>query len=234
MTTKTHTKTHVAVAAGTAGLLGGLALGITGIATAADGADPAPRSAAAPMHDGMGPMGGRHMGPGGRGGMHGLHGSGGLVTAVDADSLTFRTGDGTKTVTLTGSTTFYEGPTKATRDAVDVGDVVGVRLVDPAASSPVAAVVHVRLAHVAGWITAVDGSTVTLKDLDGFTRTVRTSSATDWYDDGEEASSSIARVGTLVRAHGTVASDGTTLEATRVATGTPPRGMDRPADAPAT
>lgn len=230
------TKTHVAVAAGTAGLLGGLALGITGIATAADGAGSTTRTAAAPapMHDGMGPMGGRHMGPGGRGGMHGQHGNGGLVTAVDADSLTFRTADGTKTVALTGSTTFYEGPTKATRDAVDVGDVVGVRLVDPAASSPVAAVVHVRLAHVAGWVTAVEGSTLTVKDLDGFTRTIRTSSATAWYDDGDEASSSIARVGTLVRAHGTVASDGTTLEATRVATGTPPRGADRAPDAPAT
>jgi hypothetical protein len=151
------------------------------------------------------------------------------VSAVDADSLTIRTPDGTKTFALNSSTTYYEGPTKATRDAVDVGDIVHVRPVDPRATSPVAGVVVVRLAHVAGWVTAVDGSTLTLKDLDGFTRTVRTSTSTDWYDDGDEATSSIATVGTFVRAHGTVATDGTTLQATRIATGTPARGQDAPA-----
>lgn len=234
------TRTRIAVAAGTAGLLGGLALGVTGVATAADPATSPTQDQQSlqqrPMHDGRGgPMGmgdrmGMGMGMGDRMGKGGHHGrGGGLVTAVDADSLTVNTHDGIKTVALTGSTTYYEGRTKATRAAVDVGDVVGVRLVDPAATSPVASVVVVRLAHVAGWVTAVDGSTITLKDVDGFTRTVRTTNSTDWYDDGSESSSSIAKVGAFVRAHGTVASDGTTLQAARVATGTPQRGQDAPA-----
>ena len=229
------TTTRIAIAAGTAGLVGGIALGVTGIATAAGPGAPGPGPAGmGPMHDGsgggMGGPGGRmHDRMGGGPGHRMGQGNGGLVTAVDADSLSVRTADGVKTFSLSSSTTYYEGPTKATRDAVDVGDVVGVRVADPTDSSPVASVVHVRLAHVAGWVTAVDGNTLTLKDVDGFTRTVRTSSSTDWYDDGAEATSSIAKAGTFVRAHGTVASDGTTLDASRVATGTPVRGQGAPA-----
>jgi hypothetical protein len=163
-------------------------------------------------------------------GMH-LRGTNGLVTAVDADSLTVQTPDGAKTVALTSSTTYYVGRTAATKSAVAVGKVVHVRLSDPQATKPVAAVVTVVPAHVAGWVTSVSGSTITLTDVSGFTRTVTTSSSTTYVKDGTTATSAIVTKGAFVRAVGSVDSDGTTLDATRVATGHPARG-DGPGDGP--
>ncbi|HUR14027.1 MAG TPA: DUF5666 domain-containing protein [Mycobacteriales bacterium] len=209
-------RTHAAL--GTAGLVAGLALGATGLAQAADpspGPDVTQR--VRPFldhHKGGMPFGGR---------MKGEHrgGYGGLVTAIDGDSLTLRTPRGSETVALTGSTTYYDGKTKATRSAVSRGDVVRVRLADPRATKKVAAVVTVVPAHLVGWVTAVSSSTLTITDLDGFTRTIRTSASTTYVKDGSTAARSAMTVGTLVRAAGEVGDDGTTLDATRVATGHP-------------
>jgi hypothetical protein len=206
-----------------AGLVGGLALGATGFARAADPTpSPSPgKQLQERQHDGRGgPPGGMRKG-------HHLRGAGGLVTAIDSDSLTVRTPRGTETIGLTSSTTYYEGKTKATRSAVDKGDVVRVRLVDPRASKKVAAVVTVVPAHLDGWVTAVGDDSLTVTDPSGFTRTIRTSSATAYVKDGETASRSAMTVGTFVRALGTVADDGTSLNATRVATGRPDQ-EDRP------
>jgi hypothetical protein len=210
-------RTHLAL--GAAGLVAGVALGVTGLAQAAD-PTPSPGTgsgpAVGPDHRGM-PFGGR---------MRGEHrgGYGGLVASISSDSLTVRTPRGTETVALNGSTAFYEGKTKATRSAVSAGDVVQVRLVDPRAAKKVAAVVTVMPAHLAGFVTEVGSSTITLKDMDGFTRTIRTSSATTYVKDGATATRSAVTVGALVRAIGQVDSDGTTLDATRVAAGVPARG----------
>lgn len=212
-------RTHLAL--GAAGLTVGVALGVTGLANAAD-PSPTPSRGPGSMQDarpdGMGmPFGFR---------MRGDHqgGYGGLVTSVSGDSLTVRTPRGTETIALTSSTTYYEGQAKATRSAVSSGDVVHVRLVDPRATNKVAAVVTVVPAHLVGWVTEVSGSTITVKDLDGFTRTISTSSSTTYVKDGATATRSAVTVGTFVRAVGQVDSDGTTLDATRVATGTPVRG----------
>jgi hypothetical protein len=205
------------LAAGAAGLVAGLALGVSGLASAAD---PTPSATAGPdrprPHDGLhrkGPMG------------HGP-GAGGLVSAVTAGSLTVRTPDGTRTIGLTSSTTYYEGRTAATRDAVDVGDVVAVRLADPAASTPVASVVQVLPAHLGGWVTRVAGSTITITDPAGFTRTIATTSATTYRKDGAAATAAAVTVGSFVRALGAVAADGTTLDAASVEVGRP--GPGRP------
>jgi endonuclease YncB( thermonuclease family) len=230
----TISRTHLAL--GATGLAAGVALGATGLAQAAD---PTPRPSAGTTQD-LRPGGGHRGMPFG-GKLRGDHrgGYGGLVTAIDGDSLTVRTPRGTETIALNGSTAYYEGKTKATRSAVDEGDVVHVRLVDPRATKKVAAVVTVVPAHLVGWVTDVGGSTITLKDLDGFTRTIRTGSATTYVKDGATATRSAITVGTLVRALGTVDSDGTTLDATRVATGRPdkdeprgPAGADMPMGAP--
>jgi hypothetical protein len=207
------TRTRWAVAAGSAGLAAGLALGVTGFATAAS---PTPSPSTVRPQQQQGELRDRMM--------HHLRGGAGLVSAVSADRLTLRTPDGTRTIGLTGSTTYYTGQTKATKGAVKVGSVVHVRLVDPRAGTPVAAVVTVVPAHLDGWVTAVSGGTITLTDSSGFRRTVRTSSTTTYVKDGATATSSIVSVGTFVRAIGTVDGDGTTLDATRVATGRPDRG----------
>jgi hypothetical protein len=214
------TRTRWAVAAGSAGVAAGLALGVTGFATAAS-PSPSP-STDRPLHQ-QGALRDRLMDH--------LRGGSGLVSAVTSDSLTLRTPDGTRTIGLTSSTTYYTGRTKATKDAVKAGSVVHVRLVDPRATKQVAAVVTVEPAHLDGWVTAVSGGAITLTDPSGFTRTVRTSSATTYVKDGAAATSSIVSVGTFVRAVGTVDADGTTLDATRVATGHPARG-EGPAGGP--
>lgn len=224
------TRTRWAVAAGSAGLAAGLALGVSGFATAAS-PSPSPSSSTPGTADR--PFGGMRGMMGDRMGDRGMHlrGTNGLVTSVGSDSLTVQTPDGAKTVALTSSTTYYVGRTAATKSAVTVGKVVHVRLADPGAATPVAAVVRVVPAHIAGWVAAVDGSTITLTDISGFTRTVTTSGTTTYVKDGATATSSIVAKGAFVRAIGTVGSDGTTLDATRVATGLPDRG-NGPGDGP--
>ena len=76
--------------------------------------------------------------------------------------------------------------------------------------------VDVLAAGVAGSVTAVSGSTITVRDMDGFTRTVTTSSGTTYTKDGSSATASAVTSGAVVFARGTVDSDGTTLDATAV------------------
>jgi hypothetical protein len=220
------TSSRLALAAGAAGLAGGLALGITGFASAAD-PTPSPRAGSerGPDERGFGEHRFGHRGPGHgpgpgmRMGRH--HGAGGLVQSVGSSSLSVLTREGARTIALNGDTGYYVGRTKATKAAVQQGLVVAIRLVDPRADKPVAAVVTVVPAHVAGWVTDVDGDTVTVTDLSGFTRTIRLDSSTTYVKDGATASRSVVVKGALVRAAGEVADDGTTLEADRVAVGRP-------------
>lgn len=153
---------------------------------------------------------------------------GGLVSAISASSLTVRTPRGTKTVALNDSTVYYDGKDKATRAAVAVGDLVHIRLADPRATSPVAATVVVLPAHLAGWVTAKDGDVLTITDHDGFTRTIRTSSATRVTKDGADSNLAAVTVGSFLRAMGDVADDGTTLNAERVVLGEPKKGARGP------
>lgn len=80
--------------------------------------------------------------------------------------------------------------------------------------------------HIGGTVQSVDGSTVTVTDRDGFTRTIHLASGVTVTKDG--ASSSVAAItkGEEIHATGSVASDGTTLDATAVSVGkpTPPAG----------
>lgn len=206
-----------------AGLVGGLALGVTGFARAADPSpSPSPGQQLEDRKHDMrkGPFGGFGKG------RH-LRGAGGLVTAVDSDSLTVQDMRGKQTIGLTSSTTYYAGRTKATRSVVEKGAVVRVRLVDPRSAKKVAAVVTVMPAHLDGWVARVGDDTLTVTDPSGFTRTIRTSGSTSYVKDGATGSRDAMRVGTFVRAVGKVADDGTSLEATRVATGRPDKS-ERP------
>ena len=143
------------------------------------------------------------------------------MSAVSPSSLTLHSPEGTKTIALNASTTYYQGETAATLAAVKVGEIVHVRLVDPTAAHPVAAVVRVVPAHLAGFVTAIDGPKITLIDGSGFTRTLTTSSATTYDKDGATGSASDIKVGGFIHAAGTVDPDGTTLDATKVVTGRP-------------
>ena len=213
---------RIAIATGAAGVVAGLALGVTGLASAA-GSSPTPTSAnAAAIAPKTSPDGdGRH-GPGRMHG-HGPGGRGGLVTSVAGDTVTVDTPRGTQTITLNASTTYYDGQTKATRSVLATGEIIGVRLVDPAAAKPVAKEIAVLPAHVEGWVAKVDGATITLTDPAGFTRTVTTSSATAYRKDGAAGTAAEVEAGVFIRAAGKVAGDGTTLTASRIGTGAPGR-----------
>ena len=212
---------RIAIATGAAGVVAGLALGVTGLASAASTPTPTPSKsgAVAPKTDADGD--GRH-GPGRMHG-HGPGGRGGLVTAVAGDTVTVNTPRGSQTITLNASTTYYDGQTKATKSILAAGEIIGVRLVDPAAAKPVAKQVVVLPAHVDGWVSKVEGATITLTDPAGFTRTVTTSSATTYSKDGAAGTAAEVKAGVFIRAAGKVAGDGTTLTASRIATGSPAR-----------
>lgn len=70
--------------------------------------------------------------------------------------------------------------------------------------------------HLDGTVTSVNGSTIRIKDPQGFTRTIKTSSATT-YTNGLTATPT---TGTRIHATGTVDANGTDLDATTI--GTPP------------
>ena len=66
--------------------------------------------------------------------------------------------------------------------------------------------------HLDGTVKSVSGSTVLIKDRDGFTRTIVVSSKTT-YGDGLKAA---LATGTEIHAEGTVASNGTSLDASTI------------------
>ena len=195
---------RTAAVAAVVGLATGLGLGITGIADAVGGT-PTPSPSQRPQTD---RPHGRPDVPGwrGLGGGKALHGkrTGGIVTSVGASSITVALPGGSRTITLNAATTYFQGKDKATRGAVRVGEVVGIRLVDPGATTPVAKTVVVLPAHLAGLVTKVDGNTITIVDRGGFTRTIHVTSTP------------AVKVGQFVAAVGTVDADGTTLDATSV------------------
>src|SRR5258708_2920040 len=139
-----------AVGCAGAGLVAGLALGLTGFAHAAN-----PSPSPSPFARTGGPGFGHHFGaPFGHRFGH-RDGWRGLVTSVSADALTVRTLRGTQTIALNSNTVYYQGQDKSSKSAVKSGELVMVRLVDPRASAPVAAVVTVVPAHLAGWVTSI-------------------------------------------------------------------------------
>jgi hypothetical protein len=178
--------------AGVVGLATGLGLGITGIAGAVDSKPtPEPKMSADRPHprlDALRQDKKKH--------------KGGLVTAVTATSVTVATPRGSKTIALDAATRYFVGKNAASHAALHVGEVVGITLTDPAAL--VAKRVVVLPAHLRGLVTEIDGTTLTIVDRDGFTRTIRTTGAVT------------VKKGQFVVAVGTVDADGTTLDATSV------------------
>lgn len=205
---------RLAVAAGSIGLVAGLGLGATGLASATAPVSASMTTAA----DGEGKQRQHPKKGAGKG-----RGFGGLVTAVSASSLTTNTPWGSKTVGVNDATVYYEGKDKVAASAIEVGEVVIVRLADPKSTTPMAAVVKVVPAHVVGWVKDVLGTTITVVDKSGFTRVVTTSSSTGFTKDGETSSLADLDPGMFIRVLGSVGEDGSTLNAARVASGKPIR-----------
>jgi hypothetical protein len=100
----------------------------------------------------------------------------GTVTAIGTDSITVKTRDGsTKTISLTGATTFKLGRTDGKKADVKVGSVVvAAGTAGPGDAFTAKTVrIQVRLARIGGEVTATTKDTITVKQRDGKTATIK-------------------------------------------------------------
>jgi hypothetical protein len=200
------------------GLVAGIALGVTGVASASTNTATSPAQLASASVAGQ-PQHGKHRDGEDR------HGAGDLVTAVSGNTLTLDTPAGVKTVTVTPATVYRRGMGTASLADVKLNEIVRVRFVDPTATALVAKSVWIELARADGYVTAVNGTSFTLIGRDGFARTVQESSTTVYRNAGAAGSPTEVTVGKLIRAEGNVDANDTTLDATRIGTGIPPKKM---------
>ena len=208
---------------------GGLVAGGFSIASAASPSpaspSPAPSSPAAQGGSGAGHHRGGHAGRWDRA-AHRL-GTLGEVTSVGSASLTVRPAVGAAvTYTTTSATVVRTGDTRSALSALHVGQEVAVVPVRAgtsgsstagATATRTARLVEVVRPGVQGRVTAVGSGTVTVRDRQGFTRTVDTSGSTVYRKDGAAATRSVLTTGQWIAATGTVDADGTSLDATTVA-----------------
>lgn len=159
-------------------------------------------------------------GPGGPGRGGPGHGPGGItVTAISGSSISLETADGwTRTITVDSGTTYSKsGDTIALGDLA-VGDQVAFRQTLEDDGSWTIDSVAVILPHVGGEVTAVSGSTITVKDREGTSVTIKVDGDTEYQVNGDNAALSDVKVGMFLVAEGTKNSDGS-LNATDVHAG---------------
>ncbi len=146
----------------------------------------------------------------------------GTVTTVGPTSLTLKLRDGsTRTVTLTGSTTYRLGRADATKADVKVGSVViAAGTAGPNDAFTASSVqVEVKLARVGGTVTATTKDTITVKQRDGSSATIHVGSAAKLAVRGAtNPTMASITVGMQVQAWGTRNADGS-LAATYVFAG---------------
>ncbi len=145
----------------------------------------------------------------------------GVVSSVTATSITVTnawTGTST-TYAISSSTTVTEGRQTASASALAVGERVRIGVSATDATS--ATSIQIELAHVAGRVVSVNGSTVVVADGEGFYRTVVVSGSTTYSKSGASATLADVTPGSVVFAVGLVDGNHTSLDATHVAIGVP-------------
>lgn len=146
-------------------------------------------------------------------------GTGGYVSAVTPTSVTVESAKGTTTTyTLTSTTTYTEGTATTTASSLVVGDRIRI---DTSSTDPTTATsVTIELAELFGTVSSVSGSSISIKDLQGFTRNILVSSTTTYTSGGTAATLASVVVGSKIIAQGTIDTNGTSLDALTVAIGT--------------
>ena len=197
---------------------------------ASSAAPSAPATPSAPNAPNTTQNGGPGMGPGmmrgfglgfpGRG-----FGIGGdiTITAIDGSNLSLKTQDGwTRTIAVTSSTTITRAGTTITVGDLKVGDQIVLRQQRQDDGSYTITDIHIVLPTVAGAITKIDGSTITVQRFDGTTQVIHVDSSTTYQVAGQ-ASAALGdlKVGDVIVAQGTQRTDGS-LDAESVAGGTFP------------
>jgi len=146
-------------------------------------------------------------------------GNGGYVTAVSATSVTVLQWDGTSTTyALTPTTTYTEGKTVSTSASLVVGDRVEIGTVSSAPTT--ATSVNIELAELFGTVTSISGSTITISDPQGFSRTIVVSPSTTYANAGVAGTLANVVDGAKISAQGFIDANKTSLDAVNVAIGT--------------
>lgn len=155
-------------------------------------------------------------GLGGRGG----HGFGGItITAISGSSISLRTADGwTRTITVDSGTTYSRSGITIALGDLKVGDEIGFRQTKETDGSFTIDSVVVIPPHLGGEVTAVSGSTITVKQRDGTTATITVTGSTTYKVAGADADLADVKVGMFLMAEGTANGDGS-LTATTVRAG---------------
>ena len=139
----------------------------------------------------------------------------GNVSAVTSSSVTVLGSDNTSTtLTITPTTTFFEGSTPVTAAALVVGERVDITRLNTSLTTAVK--INIEVATLTGIVTSVSGNVITITGGEGFTRTIDVSSATTYSEGGTAVTLSSVIVDAKIVAHGIVASNQTTLDALTV------------------
>lgn len=154
---------------------------------------------------------------------HGLRLGGITITKIDGAKLALVTTDGwTRTIDVTGATITRDGATIAVGDLA-VGDEIVLRQQRQADGTFKVTAIRVILPKVAGTVTAVAASSLTLAARDGTKTTVKLTASTTYRLGKAAADRSAVKVGMQAVVTGTKAADGTltatsvTVKASRVA-----------------
>jgi hypothetical protein len=151
--------------------------------------------------DGRGMMGGRM---GGRGMFGEIS-----ITSIAGSQLALKTVDGwTRTIDATGATIEKDGTTATVAD-LKVGDQVVLKQTRGTDGTFTVTAIAVVQPHVAGDVTAVDGSTITVTQPDGIAKTVKVTASTTYTSGRQAADKSAVVVGSRVSIRGDLATDGT-------------------------
>jgi hypothetical protein len=156
----------------------------------------------------------------GGGGGPGDPGMGGAtITAISGSNISLKTADGwTRTITVDSGTTYAKGGATIALGDLKVGDEIGFRETKESDGSYTIDSVAVILPHAGGEVTAISGSTITVKDRDGASVTITVTGSTTYDVAGATAKLSDIKVGMFLNAEGTQNSDGS-LTATTVRAG---------------
>ena len=140
----------------------------------------------------------------------------GTVTAVTSTSVTIsQGGNSTKTLTLTGATTFTQGGAAATSSALVVGVRITAQGTVDSAGNFTATTVNISAAAVRGTVASKTATTIVVTTAPGKTVTVNVSSTTKYVVRGVTAPTlNDVAVGSFVAAAGTLNADGSLSAAT--------------------
>ncbi len=166
------------------------------------------------------PFGG---GPG-FGGLGGFGLGGIAVTAVDGQNVSLKTDDGwTRTIAVTADTKISKGGATIGVADLAVGDHVRIAQTRASDGTYTVTAIIVVLPSLAGQVSAIDGSTLTITQPGGTTATIHVDSKTTYQVNGAPGALSDIKVGSFIVAEGTQRADGS-LDAAVVRSGFGGRG----------